>query len=467
MANFDDQVMGLTGLTVNGSSTAPSQPELTTFLTDGAKEIINVLPRNLKAKCTTFTLLNASATILDLDAIGEIMHVTRENADSGYYAPCRKIPAMYGDMSNDSGSMMHYASATDPVYWVDSNGSDAATLFVKPTPTDAQPAKAYHISYPAVAYNNATIANFPDEAEYLVILYAACKSLQSTMAGMNSNSDITTAFTATNTELDETQALADSVNAEIVLSKAEVVLAKAEVVKAIAEAAELATQTDGSSSGIVTALTAINTAADRMGTYNWTDGATFDTTNKQLTRVKDALDNAQKIIDDGANSPTGDAAGDAATYLFTEEDTELVESTIKIADSEIKRAQTHIAEWVSIIDGALSEVNAFAKEAESRTGFSGAKSLAIKGHIDTANSYIRTAEGYIKTANAYGQEIQLKIAIASGYIQEAAARIQEDKQQYQWYQAQQIKLQQDYDKGVKMLVSGNVSYGEEEKSKRR
>ena len=53
MANFDDQVMGLTGLTVNGSSTAPSQPELTTFLTDGAKEIINVLPRNLKAKCTT------------------------------------------------------------------------------------------------------------------------------------------------------------------------------------------------------------------------------------------------------------------------------------------------------------------------------------------------------------------------------------------------------------------------------
>ena len=113
MANFDAQVMGLTGLTVNGSSTAPSQSELTTFLTDGAKEIINVLPRDLKAKCTTFTLLNASTTILDLDAIGEIMHVTRENADSGYYAPCRKIPAMYGDMSNDSGSMMHYASATD------------------------------------------------------------------------------------------------------------------------------------------------------------------------------------------------------------------------------------------------------------------------------------------------------------------------------------------------------------------
>jgi hypothetical protein len=460
MANFDAQIQALAG-TANNT-------EMNDWAANGAKEIINVLPPNLKAKCTTFTLLNASATIVDLDAIGEIMHVTRENADSGYYAPCRKIPAMYGDMSNDSGNMMHYASETDPVYWIDSNGSNAATLFVKPTPTDAQPAKAYHISYPSITCSDvSTIPNFPDEAEYLVVLYASVKVLQNKMNEMNSNTDITTAFTATKTELDETQALADSVNAEIVLSKADVVLAKAEVVKAITEAGELATQTDGSSSGIVTALAAIKTAADRMGTYNWTDGATFDTTNKQLTRVKDALDNAQKIIDDGANSPTGDAAGDAATYLFTEEDTELVESTIKIADSEIKRAQTHIAEWVSIIEGALTEVNAFSREVESRTGFSGAKSLAIKGYIDTANSYVKTAEGYIKTATAYGQEIQLKIGIAGAYIQEAAARMQENQQQYQWYQAQQMKLQQDYDKGVKMLVSGSVSYGEEEKSKRQ
>ena len=50
MANFDDQVMGLTGLTISGGSSAPSQSELTQFLTDGAKEIINILPPNLKEK---------------------------------------------------------------------------------------------------------------------------------------------------------------------------------------------------------------------------------------------------------------------------------------------------------------------------------------------------------------------------------------------------------------------------------
>ena len=91
---------------------------------------------------------------------------------------------MYGDLTNDSENIIYGASATDPVYYVESNSSGNSTLFVKPTPTAAQPAKVYHISYPTVAYNDGgTIANFPDEVEYLVVLYAACKSLQSALGG--------------------------------------------------------------------------------------------------------------------------------------------------------------------------------------------------------------------------------------------------------------------------------------------
>lgn len=186
MANFDDQVMGLTGLTISGGSSAPSQSELTQFLTDGAKEIINILPPNLKEKAMSITNLyiGNTDTIMDLDGKGEIFYVTRENADSGVYAPCRKINAMYGDLTNDSENIIYGASATDPVYYVESNSSGNSTLFVKPTPTAAQPAKVYHISYPTVAYNDGgTIANFPDEVEYLVVLYAACKSLQSALGG--------------------------------------------------------------------------------------------------------------------------------------------------------------------------------------------------------------------------------------------------------------------------------------------
>ena len=153
------------------------------WLTDGAKEVIQKLPPLLKERCVTISVLNNSSPTLDLDGIGTVMHVTRENADSGFYAPCREIPAAYGDMSNDSTNLMYYATATDPVYWIDSNSSDAATLFVKPTPTNAQPAKVYHISIPSIdASTDSSIANFPDEVEHLVVLYAAIKAAQSLLA---------------------------------------------------------------------------------------------------------------------------------------------------------------------------------------------------------------------------------------------------------------------------------------------
>ena len=34
--------------------------------------------------------------------------------------------------------------------------------------------------------------------------------------------------------------------------------------------------------------------------------------------------------------------------------------------------------------------------------------------------------------------------------------MERDSQKYQWYQVQQVKLQQDYDKGIAMLVSQGI-----------
>ena len=186
MATFEAQVEALTSLSIDGSS-SPTQTELTQFLTDGAKEIINLLPEKLKEKCMAITALTGSGG-QDLDGFGEVMFISRETGDSTtIYAPCRKIPSMYGGMAEDSSSLMYYGTATDPVYWIDGTG-DASKLYVKPDPTPSSDAKIFHISYPSVAYNdNGTIANFPDEAEYLVVLYAAIKSLQSAMGEMNAS----------------------------------------------------------------------------------------------------------------------------------------------------------------------------------------------------------------------------------------------------------------------------------------
>ena len=65
-------------------------------------------------------------------------------------------------------------------------------------------------------------------------------------------------------------------------------------------------------------------------------------------------------------------------------------------------------------------------------------------------------DGYIKSAQGYANEIQSKINIAQGYIAEAKIRMERESQKYQWYQAQQLKLQQDYDKGIQMLVAQGI-----------
>ena len=154
------------------------------WLTDGAKEVINILPRKLKEKCMTETTLSNSPTTLDLDApadglvIGDIFHVTRLSADSnGVRVPCRKIPSSHGELSGDSSDMIYYATVTDPVYWITAS-SDATILNVNPTPTANQTAIVFHVAYPTVTYSQSTITNFPNEAEYLVVLYAAIKATE-------------------------------------------------------------------------------------------------------------------------------------------------------------------------------------------------------------------------------------------------------------------------------------------------
>ena len=176
MATFSTQIQALVG--------SVTESEIDDWCTEGAKVIISNLPEALKEECSTLTNLyiGNTDTVMDLDLSGEILHVTRENADSGYHTPCRKINAMYGDLASDSGNIIHYATATDPVYWTGSDSGGDPKLFVKPTPTAVQPAKIYHIAYPTVdASAISAIVNFPDEAEYLVILYASCKVLQNKM----------------------------------------------------------------------------------------------------------------------------------------------------------------------------------------------------------------------------------------------------------------------------------------------
>ena len=274
MATFEAQVEGLTSLSIDGSS-APTQTELTQFLTDGAKEIFNAIPSSTKAFYTTSNDLNSSS--LNFTVAGsEIFAVTRD--DGTINQPCRQIPPEQSGRARDS-SDMSAASTTDPVYYIINN-----LLSVIPEPTNSNNAHVQAVSYPSVAFGDSSISKFPDEAEYLVPLYASIKSLQNALGNRTSNSDITTALTAINTELDDTLTIANDIHAqaagitagigdartEIILANAEVDkmateigLDNAELDKALTELGGAATLVD---SGIDTATAAITTAAGRINT---------------------------------------------------------------------------------------------------------------------------------------------------------------------------------------------------------
>ena len=159
------------------------------WMTDAAKEVVSILPPELKIECATITSLTSS-TPMDLDATGKVFHVTRENADSGYHIGCREVNPIHAGSAGDSTSL-HYVTVTDPIYWVESDTGGDPKLFVKPDPTANQPARVHHVAFPPNSTSwdgsnlptvSTSITNFPDEAEYLVVLRASITAAEYLLA---------------------------------------------------------------------------------------------------------------------------------------------------------------------------------------------------------------------------------------------------------------------------------------------
>tara|TARA_R100001082_G_scaffold111048_1_gene93055 strand:- start:2037 stop:3869 length:1833 start_codon:yes stop_codon:yes gene_type:complete len=175
MATFEAQVEGLTSLAIDGSS-APTQTELTQFLTDGAAEVINSMPLSLKTLCATEDTFTSAAVGSEAETLesAQVLSVTLN--DGTIEQPCRKIPAELRGKASDSDDMIA-ASVTDPVYYIYNGKLNALPA--------SRSCKYLEVNNPAVAYGDSAISNFPDEYEYLVPLYASIKSIQNKMGSLS------------------------------------------------------------------------------------------------------------------------------------------------------------------------------------------------------------------------------------------------------------------------------------------
>jgi hypothetical protein len=179
--DFGSQIHALTGFDADSTSTSDVGDTYavlaTQWLTDAAKEIINILPERLLAQCMTTTTLNSSNLYkkVDMDTLGSYYEVLRNDGTRDKL--CRKIPGMYKGSSDDATNLIYYGTSTDPVYWIFNN-----TLEIFPTPTDSQVGTIHHVQNPSVSYDDSSISRFPNEAEQLVVLRAAVTAAEFQLA---------------------------------------------------------------------------------------------------------------------------------------------------------------------------------------------------------------------------------------------------------------------------------------------
>ena len=525
MATFSAQVVDLIGA-------FSDETALDSFITEGANEVINAMPRSMRervAEETSFSNTTSSEG-------SKVLHVLRN--DGTIDQPCRRIPARHRGRIQDS-SDMQYATATDPAFYIQD-----ALVTIFPTGTGKLVSiPTYNQGSALDASSLSTITNFPNEAEYLVTLYAAMKALQQNMSGMMTLAAIdTTALGAITTELnkaddvistaqgkvdafytsigdiDDTTELWDDTNKRFTVVKNALDYAgnlidgnKPDAAYDVAQNlldvnatidkmdahlidGEAILTNDPTSGDVATALAAmkaaIETAEGTLDTMEasassvFGDSDTFTAASSQLTRVKAAIDNAEDVINSDQPSPTTDAYGALAA-----EDTELVQSALAIAGTEIQRAKLHLQEWTSIgdmrvkeINASLSEAQAYGSEIQARLSYASAyqQASAARGQegqsrMAQANVTLSVAQQELARANAAIAEINILmgsyrldlegvgpylqaatgyISQAQGYVAETNTRMQREEQKYKWYQAQQAKLQGDYDRGIQLLAKG-------------
>ena len=413
MATFEAQVEGLTSLSIDGSS-APTQTELTQFLTDAAAEVINAMPSSLKTLCATEDTFTSTAVGSEAETLESAQLIAVTRSDGTIEQPCRRISARLRGRASDSADM-NAATATDPVYYI-YNGK------VNALPASGS-CKYLEVNNPAVAYGDSAVSNFPDEYEYLLPLYASVKSLQNAMASKAGNSDITTALGA--------------LKQSITNAGTEIGLAKT-------EAAEIAAYTDTASGsnletaadGIATAVAKFQAASADPSLFGHEN--TYESTNG-LRKVNDALDTAISYINGDFPASTHDLLLNLADVdaQLDSEDIELAgarmqqaSTTMSAIQTSINIAQAHIADWNAAVNALQAEISGFSSEVSSRAALVGTKVQAVQSYTGTANAYLSQA-----SSNA--AEIQSRLSVLTT--------------EYTWMEKQQAKLQADYDKGIQLM----------------
>jgi len=418
VATFSAQVVDLIG-------TFSDETALDTFITEGANQVIDAMPRPVLERIAEETTVTDGTTTSEGH---KILYVLKN--DGTIDQPCRQIPAYKRGRVQDS-SDMEFATDTDPVYYIQDgkinifpNGN--GLMVSVPTYSQSSPLDASAIS---------TITNFPDEYEYLVTTYAAIKALQQNMSGLI-ESDLSISASAPSAPSIGTVSYSAATNADA-SSTAVGAITVATVSKADISG-DVPAYTKPSSTVDFATLSSSDSSAGTEASLGFDDFVASEDPEMatiSLQKQQELLRAYQIDIQNELNE-------------FNKENTRYqanVQAELAKHNSDLQKALRQAQ-----IDAADAQQEAAQATDVDKFNKSQDQVLALQNAAQTLQATIQNNDDIIQKFLA---EMNRYTALVNTEVQTYVQNFQNNAQKFQNAQVQQAKLQADYDKGIQLLRS--------------
>jgi len=456
---------------------------LSDWINDGIRELINAFSNNddLLSQCatkqSTFTsaALESEAETLNT---GKVLSVYM--TDSGATYPCRKINASqkyyYADSSAFASSQMEKATVTDPVYYIQNN-------FLNAIPASKTVGYS-EVQYPVADLTAGTsgISGFPDEAEYLVVLYASIKSIQQMMSNKTANLPADISFpsipVAPSSPSFDTGAISISTSVPTYTSP----VFSAPTLESIGDLTLPVVPAVPSLSA--QSVTITGTAPAYVGpSYSQID--TYIDTNEDVELAQAKLQEVSSQIQDSLNRFNDDNVEYQAKLQKDLQDAQLSDANearkLQKYSNEVQtysaEVNAKVQEWVNEewtqkfqkyqqdYSLKLQEYNTNLQNALNN--FNKENTLyqnELQEKIQEANNQqTKDSAEYSAKIQKYSNEMQSYSAEVNKSVQDFNTKLQKHSTDYQWLQSQYAQLKSDYNYGLQLLLGRPLTAGEQQR----
>ena len=462
---FEVQVEALTGIAIASNSSNPTQSELTQFLTDGAKDVINRLSKVASDKMALFS---TSATDSDnsgvaIDSGFPLSVVRADGTAAANLYPATKISSALRYKATNVDSL-HYRSNYNPGYYI-LDGK----LYIVPAPSNATTNKGVvsYVTYPTVAFGDTSIGTSYSSVTVSSTTKADPCVLTATSHGFVVGDTISLSNFTEMTELNGliTQVATtpdvnsftlegiDSTNygavettggfAETVSygfpDEYEYLVSKYAAMRALQNSmAGLHSDTD-----ISTAFTATNTELDETQ-------AVIDSINTNVDSAVTELAEAVTLVDVDIDTAVGaitTALGRVNSAVGEGSDEfDKVAIEVKLANDTYDAEDVELAQgYLQTAQGYSNAGSNFIKEAQTALGEAQGFVGEVTARTQQVSTQVAVAQGYIAAAQGFATEVQTKVAVSNGYLAEVQSRLANLGQEYQWYDKRYQELKAEYD----------------------